>query len=200
VSDTPQDRSTSRGEPGAAILRADVAGTAVFVLTAVVEAVVLAHWTEVVGVAVALGLFALGCLAFLAGYARAIQRSRADDIDVGSLFLLLGPAVPRHVKRILYGLLAVQVVAAVVTADVRPFTTLAFGVLVPVFGLGLNGLWAARHGRFPPRPAEPPAARDQGGSAKTATRAPKRDRAATAPTSGGDAPRAGSMEQNADHG
>jgi hypothetical protein len=38
-----------------------------------------------------------------------------------------------------------------VTSAVRPFSSLAFGVLVPVSGLGLMGLWGARYGTFPPR-------------------------------------------------
>ena len=50
----------------------------------------------------------------------------------------------------------------VAAAAIRPFTTLAFGVLAPVFGLGLQCLWAARHGDSRPglparRPAEPSA-------------------------------------------
>jgi hypothetical protein len=45
----------------------------------------------------------------------------------------------------------VQVVVALVTAIARPFTGLAFGILVPVFGLGLAGLWGARRGSFPSR-------------------------------------------------
>ena len=28
---------------------------------------------------------------------------------------------------------------------------LAFGILVPMFGIGMNGLWAVRHGTFGPR-------------------------------------------------
>jgi hypothetical protein len=30
----------------------------------------------------------------------------------------------------------------------RPFTSLAFGVLSPLFGLAMAGLWGARHGSF----------------------------------------------------
>jgi hypothetical protein len=30
---------------------------------------------------------------------------------------------------------------------------LAFGVLVPMFGIGANGLWAARHGHYGQRSA-----------------------------------------------
>ena len=53
-----------------------------------------------------------------------------------------------------------QVVAAVATAAVRPFTSLAFGVLAPMCGLGLIALWAGRHGTFPrsePTSRRPPA-------------------------------------------
>ena len=44
---------------------------------------------------------------------------------------------------------------AVATAAARPFTPLAFGVLAPMFGLGVMGLWGAKFGTFPPRPPEP---------------------------------------------
>ena len=139
------------------IVLLDTVGTVVFAVTAVLEVVVFEHWTQVVGVTVALVLFAVGCAAFLAGYFRAVQRSRSEEISVTGLFLLVGPAVPGPVKVRLGLLLAVQVVVALVTAGIRTFTPLAFGVLVPVFGLGLNGLWAARHGQFPPRrPTSPP--------------------------------------------
>jgi hypothetical protein len=142
-------------DAGRGLVLADAIGTALFVVTAVVEAILLERWTELVGVTVALVLFAAGCLAFLLAYARAIQRSRHDEIAVASLFLLAGPAVPGPVKARLGGLLAVQVVVALTTAIIRSFSPLAFGVLVPVFGVGLNGLWAARHGAFPPRRARP---------------------------------------------
>ena len=32
---------------------------------------------------------------------------------------------------------------------------LAFGVLVPMFGVGMNGVWAARHGAYGPRVGKP---------------------------------------------
>ena len=37
------------------------------------------------------------------------------------------------------------------TADGSPGSSLALGFLVPMFGLGMNGLWAAYHGTFPAR-------------------------------------------------
>jgi hypothetical protein len=197
-------------QPGATIVRVDAVGTGVFAVTAGLEAVVLTRWTEIVGIAAALGLFALGCAAFLVGYAQAIQRSRTDEINVGTLFLLIGPAVPARTKRVLLSLLAAQVVVAVATAAARPFTTLAFGVLVPVFGVGLNGLWAARHGRFPPRVVtEGPAGADArpatrpGGPATSGpptTRPPATRPRPVVPARRGDPPTGGGMEQNADHG
>jgi hypothetical protein len=170
---------------GAGIMAVDTIGTVLFAVTAVVETIVLQRWSEVVGISVALVLFALGCLAFLAGYARAIQRSRSDEIAIANLYLLGGSTAPRRVRRRLNLLLAAQIAVAVVTAAVRPFTTLAFGILVPVFGLGLNGLWAARHGQFPPRVV-------------TAT-APRR-RPAARPRAPVDPTTPDEMEQNADHG
>jgi len=48
------------------------------------------------------------------------------------------------------------VVAAFATAAARPNSSLAFGILAPLWGQGLAGLWGARHGAFPPRPAAGP--------------------------------------------
>ncbi len=175
----PPDRA------GSAIIAVDTAGTAMFVATASLEAVLLQHWSELVGIAVALGLFVVGCLAFLAGYLQAIQRSRTDEIAIVNLYLLGGSTAPRRVLLRLNLLLAAQIVVAVATASVRPFTTLAFGVLAPVFGLGLNGLWAARHGRFPPRIV----------TARARKRGPR-----TTPADPTDPPARDQMEQNADHG
>jgi hypothetical protein len=49
----------------------------------------------------------------------------------------------------------VQTVVGVGVAAARPFTALAFSVLVPMFGLGMMALWGARHGTFTPRDASP---------------------------------------------
>ena len=147
---------------GRAIVRLDLAGTALFSVSSVLAAVVFDGWLKVQGVVVSLGLFAIGVVAFLIGYWSAIQRSRRDELSVAEMYFLLGPSIPKRVKNVLNWCLVVQTVVALTTALVRPSTpaetggstagsTLAFGVLVPVLGLGLNGLWAANHGRFPPR-------------------------------------------------
>lgn len=153
--------------PGRVVVRTNLAGTALFVVSSVTAAVVFDGWVKIQGAAVALGLFAVGVAVFLWGYWSAVQRSRRDEMAVAELYFLMGSAIPRRVKWIMNGCLLTQTVVALATALARPTTpsgdsidgaggstagsTLAFGVLVPVLGLGLNGLWAAVHGRFPPR-------------------------------------------------
>lgn len=123
-------------------------GTAVFAVTAVAAAISpdLFRWPALV---VALGLFAVGCVVFLWAFAIAVERSRVVAIGIGGLYFLAGSA-PRAVQRNLLGSLAVEVAVALVTASVRVFTTLAFGILVPVFGLAMAGFWGARFGAFEP--------------------------------------------------
>ena len=50
----------------------------------------------------------------------------------------------------------IQTVVGLATASVRPFTSLAFGTLVPIFGIGMMGLWTARNGEFEPTDDPPP--------------------------------------------
>ena len=133
---------------GRTILRAAVAGTAAFVATAAAAAAV--PGAGPLALAVALALFVAGGAAFAAAYAVALRRSRRDEIALAGLFFLSGSA-PGRARAVLLGSLGVQVTAALATAAVRPNTSVAFGVLAPVYGLGLSALWGARHGRFPPR-------------------------------------------------
>jgi hypothetical protein len=89
-------------------------------------------------------------VAFVVTLLAAAARSRTDEISLAGIWWLTGTA-PAPVRRSLLGAFGVQVVVALATAIARPFTGLAFGILVPVFGLGLAGLWAARRGSFPSR-------------------------------------------------
>jgi hypothetical protein len=132
------------------IVRASIYGTGVFTVLAVLAAASDAGAVIVVAVIVDLVLFAAGCLAFVATLLRAADRSRREVLSLPGIWWLSGSA-PAAMRRPLLGALGVEIVVALVTASVRPFTGLAFGVLVPVYGLGLAGLWAARMGTFPPR-------------------------------------------------
>jgi len=103
-----------------------------------------------VAFAVAVVLFLAGCVLFFAAYARGVARSRTDEVAVTTLFFLAGSVAP-GVRRSLFGAFAVQVAVGLATAITRPYTSLAAGALVPMYGLGLCGLWSARHGTFPQR-------------------------------------------------
>jgi hypothetical protein len=136
-------------EPGGAIVKASLAGTAIFLVAALLGTISLD--LAIVTVIVSLVLFAIGTVAFLAAYFTAIGRSRYEAIGMGGLFFLAGSA-PRRVQVLLLGSLGVEVVIAFVAASIRIYTPVAFGLLVPMYGLGLAGLWGARHGTFATRP------------------------------------------------
>ena len=149
--------------PGAGrVVTASWIGTVLLTVTAVAGAVDPDHFA-VVAVAVALVLFALGVVAFAWAYVVAIGRSRTDLIGMGGLFFLAGSA-PRPVQRQLLASFVIQIVVGVATASawfVAPdhfaestVNPLAFGLMAPMYGLGLMGLWGARYGTFPPRPPD----------------------------------------------
>jgi hypothetical protein len=135
--------------PGRWIVTSDAAGTVAFALACVVG-VADPDPLGLVTAAVSIVLFVAGCVAFLAALAVAAQRSRRETVSLGGVYFLSGSA-PRWPRRTLLSLLAVQVVVAVVAGVVRIYTPVAFAALAPMFGLGLTGLWGARHGTFPPR-------------------------------------------------
>ena len=136
------------------LVRINILGTGIFVVSASVAAVFFTSGFRMLGVVVAMALFAVGVAAFIWGYITAVQRSRYDNISVASLYLLLGDVTTSKVRRVMNGCLVVQGLCGLITAlvrtstDGRPGSTLAFGVLVPLFGIGLNGLWASRRGKF----------------------------------------------------
>lgn len=134
---------------GGRIVVGSWAGTAGF--TAIASAAVVSSSLRGVAVGVDLALFAVGIVTFLSAYGIAIARSRTDAIGIGGLFFLVGDSAPARVRRHLMAALATQVVVALLTASLRPFTSAAFAILVPMYGLGLAGLWGARHGHFSPR-------------------------------------------------
>lgn len=140
--------------PDDRLVRIDWWGTWAFVVSAVL-ATIAPDLFWVPALVVALVLFAVGCVVFLMAFARAVERSRYDAIGVGGLYFLAGSA-PARIRRSFLLALAVQVIVGLATASIRIFTSLAFGVLVPMWGLGLAGLWGARHGEFPPRSDAPP--------------------------------------------
>jgi hypothetical protein len=136
------------------IIKASWIGTAIFGITAI-AATIDPDLFAGVALAVALVLFLVGCVIFFVAFGSAVARSREVEIGIGGLYFLAGTA-PRAVQLHLLGSLGTEVAIAFATASVRPFTSLAFGLLVPVYGLGLCGLWGARHGTFGARVPSPP--------------------------------------------
>ena len=143
--------------PGSFLIKCNLAFTTVFVAMSIIAAVTFTAPWKTIGVAVSLGCFSVGIVAFLWGYWTAVQRSRTDNISVAALYFLVDKCAPQSISRLMNGALGVQVVVGVATAisrtttDGRTGSTLAFGVLAPMMGLGLNGLWGATHGTFTPR-------------------------------------------------
>lgn len=137
------DPATGRG-----LVRFDVAGVALFVVVAVAASVAPDALTGVLLV-VSLVQFAVGSLAFLWAYAVAVSRSRTEAIGMGGLFFL-SQSSPRRVQVVMMVAWAVQIVVAFIPASLGVFTGAAFALLAPMWGIGLAGLWAARHGVFPP--------------------------------------------------
>lgn len=140
------------------IVIGNVVGTAIFVVTAALAAIAFTTAFQWLGAITALALFAVGVFAFLWSYFHAVGRSRTEEIGTAQLYLLTGPPTPPEVRKVMLGLLAVQVATAAVTTftrldgpDGNPGSSLAVGFLVPMLGFGLNGLWVAFHGTFPPR-------------------------------------------------
>ena len=153
-------------------MRTNLVGTAAFLVALGVAVPLRTDRSGQVAIAVvSLVLFAVGIAASLWAYTSALERSRAEEVGVANLFLLTGDTAPKPVKRAMNGALTVQVVAALVGASIgvagleeSDLNALAFGVLVPMFGIGMNGAWAARYGSYGPRvnPAAKPSNRKIG--------------------------------------
>lgn len=149
---------SSDGVAGGVIVRFDVAATVVFAVSAVTAAAVFEGPAMTIAAAVSLALFFVGIAAFLWSFWNAVQRSRDEDVAVTQLYLLTGGVAPPRVRTTMLLALGAQCVVGLGTAIARPNapdgspgTSLALGVLVPIFGFGLNGLWAAFHGRYQDR-------------------------------------------------
>jgi hypothetical protein len=142
--------------PGWSLVKANLVGTALFVVVSAVAIPLRDQRAAQVAIAaVSIALFAVGVAVGIWAYTSALERSRSDEIGVANLFLLTGRTAPPATKRLMLSALAVQVVVALIGASVGAsglqqgdLNALAFGVLVPMLGIGMNGLWAARYGAF----------------------------------------------------
>jgi hypothetical protein len=151
------------------IVVADQVGTALFAAIVVPAALINERWSDIATIAISMTLFAAGTYGFLASFPTAFERSRTDEIGAANLYLLTGEATPRAVKRPMIGALVAQIIVALAVASIgmshdssaHRLNPMAFAVLAPMLGFGLNGLWAARYGRFGPRICEPRSAQPE---------------------------------------
>ena len=151
------DAADAQRGPG--LVRLDLIGTVVFLVVLAIGVPLRDERpAQILVGAVSMVLFAVGAVGCLWAYVSALERSRTDEIGVANLYLLTGRTAPPKLKRLLSLLLAVQVVAALTGAIIgavglegSQVNAMAFGILVPMFGLACNALWAVRHGRYGPR-------------------------------------------------
>lgn len=146
---------------GQALIVASWVGTGAFAVVSLPAAVAPDTFAPFL-IVVSLVLFVVGTVVFALAYLTAIGRSREVLIGMGGLFFLAGGTAPLRVSRHLMGSFAALSVLAVATTVIGLFTVpaevtnpVAFGVLAPIYGLGLGGLWSARYGTYAPRPPDP---------------------------------------------
>ena len=140
----------AHGVPGRSLIVSSWVGDIVFACTAI-PAALGAESLDGPAIVTALVLFFVSLGIWTWAFVVAIVRSaQGDDIVVANLFGTVGDA-PRAVRWHLFGSLGACLVITIGTAAADPF-----GVLVPMLPLGFVGLWAARHGTFPPRRAPAP--------------------------------------------
>ena len=93
--------------PGSLLIKCNLALTAVFVAMSIVAAVTFTAPWKTIGVAVSLGCFSVGIVAFLWGYWTAVQRSRTDNISVAALYFLVDNCAPQSVARLMNSALGI---------------------------------------------------------------------------------------------
>lgn len=144
----PDDRT----EPGTGLLNATFVGTGLLVGTSA-GAAIAPDTFGMVHAVLSCVLFTVGTGGLLWAYALGVSRSRVDRVSIPGLFFLSGGTGPASIRRPFRIALAVEVVAVVVAAAIRPYSEVAFGILAPMYAMGLMGTWGGRYGAFPPRPA-----------------------------------------------
>jgi hypothetical protein len=136
--------------PGDGLVNLLFAGTGALVGTSLAGAL-LPDTFSIVHAILSGVLFAIGTGAMLWGYALGVSRSRAVVVTMAGLFFLAGGAAPADVARRFRIALAVEVVVVVAAALARPDSNMPFGVLAPMFALGLMAVWGGRYGVFDAR-------------------------------------------------
>lgn len=96
-------------------------------------------------------LSALGVMLFLLGFWNGVQRSRIEDVNLSGLLAVAPSHVGRAAALRIWLVIVAQIAIAATGTALRPFTQQTFGLLVPMFGVGLAALWGSRYAKFHPR-------------------------------------------------
>lgn len=141
-------------EPSAAyddaLVKLSLRATAIFTVVSAVTYLL----EDRLDVAYAIGCsiaFVIGVAVFALGMWNGIQRSRVDKVTLTGLVAIDGSHVPKAPRNLLWASILIQLVVSIAFASLRPFTQQAFGLLVPVVGLGLATLFGSRFAAFHPR-------------------------------------------------
>jgi hypothetical protein len=150
----PTKRPVVPAHPAATTLPTARLRTADAVVTAVqlVAMVVAFFGSDSVRGAVAIGcvvVFLAGATLFSWAFLIAAGRSRQEEVTVAGAFFLAG-SITEDDRRWAYRFLIAQSVIGLVAASADPYTAMAFGILVPMFGLGVIAFLGSAHGVFRP--------------------------------------------------
>ncbi|MFA5564815.1 MAG: hypothetical protein WC184_02825 [Acidimicrobiia bacterium] len=140
-------------DQGKELVWATWAGTALLVVVSVLGLVAIDAFAPVV-VGVSGVMFLAGSALFFVAYAKAIGRSRFELIGIGGLYFLSGNTAPKHIRTSMMWSFGLEVALVIGLIVAKPFSSMVFTALAPVYPIGLAGMWAALYGQFPARPAK----------------------------------------------
>lgn len=93
-------------------------------------------------------VFLVAIVVFVSAFFTAANRSRTENVSVAGAFFLADGAVASLDRRVFTGAAVVQAVVGIVGSSLRPFSSVAFSVLVALAGLAMMALVGARFGAF----------------------------------------------------
>ncbi len=141
---TLQDKRTQR--QARYYISAAWLGIGVFAAVSI-PAAALPDTLGVLNAVVSLVLFGIGCIGFIWAFFISAARSRTEQLHIAGIYFLSKSAPPYLAWYFRFQLIIICVIAFT-TAGIRPFTALAFGILTPVYIMGVMGLWGAKWGSF----------------------------------------------------
>lgn len=147
-SEGPPQRVKPAPVPAPAVLRRAAIGLTLVhtVMTAI--AVALAGSIRGIIAIAFVVVFLVSIVVFIAAFFTAANRSRTEHVSVVGAFFLGDGAVTSQDRLVFTGAAIVQAIVGIVGSSLRPFTAVAFSVLVALAGLAMMALVGARYGRF----------------------------------------------------